>query len=338
MGVYKHNNGNWYCRGQVKGERYHVPCTGANNRNDAKAIEDGVRYRLRLKQNGMLPEDKKKYSISVMMDIYIKTCEANKLKTLKQAKSNACFFIEYFGKNKNIESIKPIDIEEMKMFMQRRNNAPATINRYLAALKRAYNIMKINKFINCNPVCEVDFLEENNSRYQYLTKEEWHHLKAYMPKHLLYICAVAILTGFRRGNVLNLKWEFINLELRYIQILKLNNKGKKEIFHPISDALYEILMTLEPQPSGYVFTNPKTGTAYKDIKRSWHTALKRAGIKDLRFHDLRRTMGTWLLEEGTDIRTIQVLLTHTDIRTTERYLALSRKRTVEAVNKLNNFI
>lgn len=49
-------------------------------------------------------------------------------------------------------------------------------------------------------------------------------------------------------------------------------------------------------------------------------------------------MGTWLLEEGVDIRTIQFLLGHSDLTTTERYLAISRKRNIEAVNKLNKYI
>lgn len=63
-----------------------------------------------------------------------------------------------------------------------------------------------------------------------------------------------------------------------------------------------------------------------------------SNIEDFHFHDLRRTMGTWLLEEGVDIRTIQFLLGHSDLTTTERYLAISRKRNIEAVNKLNKYI
>ena len=68
---------------------------------------------------------------------------------------------------------------------------------------------------------------------------------------------------------------------------------------------------------------------YTDIKKFFKHALAEANIEDFHFHDLRRTMGTWLLEEGVDIRTIQFLLGHSDLSTTEKYLAISRKRNIE---------
>ncbi len=121
-------------------------------------------------------------------------------------------------------------------------------------------------------------------------------------------------------------------------MLKQDNKGKKEIMQPISETLRNILMELNPKESGYIFINPKTGLPYTEVKKSFKHALKRAEIYDFHFHDLRRTMGTWLLEEGVDIRSIQALLAHSKLSTTERYLAISRKRNVDAINKLNKYI
>ena len=61
MTVYKNSNGKWYCQGRVNGERYHKLCDGADSKEKAKAIEDGIRYKLRQAQNGLI-EKKEKYT------------------------------------------------------------------------------------------------------------------------------------------------------------------------------------------------------------------------------------------------------------------------------------
>lgn len=66
--------------------------------------------------------------------------------------------------------------------------------------------------------------------------------------------------------------------------------------------------------------------------------MKKTNIKNFRFHDIRRTVGTWLLENGVDIRTIQSLLGHSNIRVTERYLALTPSQNAKAMKYLDLFI
>jgi len=88
----------------------------------------------------------------------------------------------------------------------------------------------------------------------------------------------------------------------------------------------------------YIFINPKTGMPYSDCRKSFDTALRAAHIKDFHFHDLRRTVGTWLLTNGVDIRTIQNILAHSDISTTEWYLAVTPEQTQKAVNVLDNYM
>ena len=168
--------------------------------------------------------------------------------------------------------------------------------------------------------------------------EEWERLKKELSPTALKIVSVALLTGFRKKNVLQLRWEQIDLNLRTIELLKTENKGKKHIKLPISDALYALLMELDPKPSGYVFINPDTDKPYTSIKTAFNGALDRAGIEDFHFHDLRRTVGTWMLTNGVDIRTVQSILAHSDIRTTERYLALTSEQNKKAMSVLNSYI
>ena len=336
MTVYKKRNGKWYCQFMVKGERVHKLLDGATDKDSAIALEVAEKFKLRQIQNGLLPRTEKKYQLSFMIEKYLKRSE--RLATYRNSVKQANSIIEYFGAKKDIKSIKPTDIEGYIKHLLSNNFKNASVNRYLAGLKRAYNIMIEDDYITYNPCNKVSMLEEDNRRYRYLTKEEWEKLKLHLPPHAINIVSVALLTGFRKANVLNLKWEQIDLNLRTIELLKTENKGKKHIKISISDALYNILIELNPKESGFVFVNPKTNKPYCDIKKTFNNALKKAEIKDFHFHDLRRTVGTWLLTSGVDIRTVQNILAHSDVRTTERYLALTNEQNMKAMRVLNSYI
>lgn len=335
MGVYKRGN-KWYCRGRINGERYHKCCTGATNKEEAKALEDAERYRIRQIQIGLIKEEGK-YTFGFLMDNYVNVCSANN-RNVKDAHTKRKYLCEYFGRNKNIRNIRPTDIEQFKLYLKSKGRSNATINRYLAAIKRAYNLLLNDDLITYTPMKKIALLEENNRRYRYLTKQEWNRLRMSMPKYLYDIVLVALLTGLRRKNVLNLKWEQINFSMGFLEVLKQDNKGGKVIRLPMSDYLIQHFQSLNPKESGYVFVNPDTGLPFVDIKRAFKSALKRAGISDFKFHDIRRTVGTWLLQAGVDIRAIQQILAHSDIRTTERYLAVSQERNRCAVNLLDNML
>lgn len=335
MSIYKKNN-KYYCRGCVNGIRYNKLCNGATNTKEAKAIEDDVRYKLRLKEAGIIKE-KKQYSFSFLMDMYVRTSEANN-KSVKESKLYKKLLLSYFGKDTNVLNIKPSDIEEFKLYMISSGRSVATANRYLAALKRAYNIMIKDDLIDYNPVCKVKFFVEDNIRDRVLSKQEWIKLYEQLSDINRKIVLVALQTAFRLHNVLYLRWEQINMSSRIIRLTKNENKGKKIINVPITDILYETLMSLEPKQEGYVFVNPETEKPYTSIKNGFNAACRRAGIKNFHFHDLRRTAATWLLENGVDLRTIQEILAHTNISTTERYLSTTSEAKIKAMNVLSNQI
>lgn len=337
MGVYKTNNGSWYCRGQINGERYHLPCAGATDRLKAKAIEDGIRYEIRQRQNGLIKPKESVYTLKYMLDKYIESCELNN-KSSRVAIVMSKYLLLYFGEKTDVTTIKVGEIDKFRKHLLDKGRTKATVNRYISALKRAYNIMINEELINVNPTNKIDKLNEDNRRHRYLSKDEWSRLRDSLPTEIKYIVIVALLSGLRKDNVLKLSWEQIDMNLRTIELLKQENKGKKIIKHPISNLLYSVLIKLEPKKKGYVFVNPKTGLPYTTIRKSFATALAKAGIEGFRFHDLRRTFGTWLHEEGVSIRTIQDLLGHSAISTTELYLCLVPEQNRKAMEVLDAYV
>lgn len=146
--------------------------------------------------------------------------------------------------------------------------------------------------------------------------------------------------GLRVSEVAALKLKHIDSER--MQIFVQQSKGKKDRYVILSPVLLDILRSYiknyKPKPSIYLFESEQTGRAYptRTIQRIFQLAKKKAGIrKEVGIHSLRHSFATHLLEKGTDIRYIKDLLGHFDIRTTERYLHVSKRDLVNIISPLD---
>ena len=142
--------------------------------------------------------------------------------------------------------------------------------------------------------------------------------------------------------------EIAALKIRHIdsgrmQILVEQAKGKKDRYVTLSPVLLDILRSYitkyKPKPLVYLFESEQTGESYptRTIQRIFQLAKQKAGIrKEVGIHSLRHSFATHLLEKGTDIRYIKDILGHFDIKTTERYLHVSKKDLVNIVSPLDD--
>jgi site-specific recombinase XerD len=101
--------------------------------------------------------------------------------------------------------------------------------------------------------------------------------------------------------------------------------------------IFEERLNDETNKTDYIFINPETDNPYMDIKHSFHSVLEKAKINTFRFHDLRHTVATRLVEMGTDLVVVKDILGHAKIETTMRYAHPVPKRKLEAIETLNDY-
>jgi integrase len=248
---------------------------------------------------------------------------------------------EHFGERR-LAKITYLDLE---IYRNNRKAAPtpagkpradASVNREMALLSHLLNKGVEWGMMEASPYKKGKRLifKENNQRLRFLTDTEVEALLKASSPHLRPIVEVALNTGMRRGELLGLKWEQIRNGFIYLT----ETKSGKSRQIPINDRLAEVFKEVRREnqlKSPYVFADSK-GRRYYEVKRSFASACRKAGIEGFRFHDLRHTFASHLVMKGVSLKAVQELLGHADLTMTMRYAHLSQAHLQEAVAVLNN--
>jgi len=146
---------------------------------------------------------------------------------------------------------------------------------------------------------------------------------------------LALNTGMRRGEILNLKWENVNLRERRIEITEQKNGQYSTI--PLNLTVVEMLRSIPRRlGSDYVFPGLIQGKPFYDLFRHFEKAVKAAKLKDVNFHTLRHTAASHLVMAGVDLATVQEIMRHKTITMTLRYAHLAPEHKQAAVDALQN--
>jgi integrase len=225
-------------------------------------------------------------------------------------------FINEWGEKTRLKDIIPQKLERFKT-KKKKVNADATVNRYLEALSKMFNVAIANNLIKENSLKQVNY------KIRFLSKNEEIRLFEVLDKNSHYhylkpIVLCSLQTGMRRGEILHLEWTNIDFYTKHIELLQTKSGKSRKI--PISTKFMNELQKLKANKvSEYVFTNQLTKTKYTEIKKGFNKALEKAEIHNFRFHDLRHTAATRMTEMGIDLAVVQEKLGHSDVRTTMRY-------------------
>ena len=245
--------------------------------------------------------------------------------------------VEEFG-NLNVNDLNTMIVEryQTKHLSTRK---PATSNRMMACLKHMLTKAvdwEMASEETLKQVRKVKFLKENNKRLRFLNVDECKRLIKCCSEHLKPIVVTALNTGMRRGEILSLKWEQVDLRHGYISLRDTKSGEGREI--PINNTLERLFKEMPHSiESIYVFTD-KNGDPYKGVKRSYNTALRNAEIYGATFHTLRHTFASQLVMACVDLTSVQELLGHKSLNMTLRYAHLAPEHKTKAVKKLDEVL
>ena len=241
--------------------------------------------------------------------------------------------------NLPLSQVSPPDLAALVTRMREQGYAVGTCNRVLVLLRYAYQLALRWKAegLASNPVKELRNLRGENKIERYLSEAQAKQLLEAV-RHsenrlLRYIVPFLIYTGARKREALDARWEDVDWDKSSWRIPR--TKSSKVRHVPLSPPAVDLLRELQSKAAPadeFVFANPKTGTPFVSIFVSWDTARKRAGMPELRIHDLRHSFASFLVNAGRSLYEVQELLGHADIRTTSRYSHLSRERLRDAVS------
>lgn len=235
--------------------------------------------------------------------------------------------------------------DELLAGITRRNTqrSTSTVNRYLAALSRVFNIcVKEYGWLKENPVLLISRPKEAKGRERYLSLTEISRLldacRDSRSQFLYPIVVFALATGARRGEILNLKWEDVDFD-RSIAIFRQTKNGESRSVS-LTPLLVDSFMKekkIRVILSAYIFPS-QNGQKPADIETAWDGAIKIANLPGLRFHDLRHTASSHLAMNGASALEIAAILGHKTLAMVKRYSHLSTSSTAQVLTRMNDII
>ena len=244
------------------------------------------------------------------------------------------WFVDYQGpQGKTVRKRFGVNRAAAEKFLEKSQSVlgPASTNRELALLKQMYSKAVEWGKVKENPAKKIKLVKGEIKRVRFLMAEESQTLLSNCPGYLKPIVQVALHTGMRKGELLGLTWPQVNFEQGIISMLDTKNRERRDV--PMNETVKAVLRGLE-RKGEVVFFNGQ-GERFGNVRKSFDTAVRKSGISDFRFHDLRHTFASNLVMAGVDIMTVKELMGHKTLEMTLRYSHLAPSHKTRAINILD---
>jgi len=242
--------------------------------------------------------------------------------------------------NLTLTAISPQHLDQYKA-IRMGEVAPVSLNIEIRTLRALMNVAVRWRLVKTNPFAQVHELALPEITPTYFTRQDFHRLlNSNMDEWLRDIIVFAVLTGMRRGEILNLKWQDVDLERKTIRIQSngtfKTKQGRKRVI-PMSEGVHCLLTGRAiNKTADYVFS--RRGFKINDdlVSKKLKFHLRAAGLNDsLHFHSLRHTFASWLVQDGVSLYEVQKLLGHSNISVTQVYSHLQPEKLHSTVNRIS---
>lgn len=260
--------------------------------------------------------------------------EHSSLRTYKQYESHSKWWTEEFKKRKlvHLDELTPDVVAKIRDAEAARpklrgggKRSPADVNRKIAYLRAVVNAVfdEYRWFGDKASSPLYRFLPGEVERLRYLKPEEVMRLVDKLPEHYGAMARFAVATGLRRGNVMEMKWEDVDLGSRSVTIPGIRMKNGELLRIPLNEMAVQVLRSQAEKSPTLVFPLPDGSEAYEIPSKVWGLALREAGLKNVRWHDLRHTWASLSRQNGAPLEVIQELGGWKDSRMVMRYSHLN---------------
>jgi len=287
--------------------------------------------------NDVKRADRAEFTFKELFNEYMESHAKPHKKSWRSDESNYRNHLNHFSSRK-LSQITSKDIKSLHTKIGK-NSGQYQANRVLALLKVMFNKANDWGLYNlANPAQRIKQFKEI-SRERFLQPEElqkfFESVTDEKNETIRDYILISLLTGARRSNILAMKWNEISFERAEWRIPETKNGTPHTL--PLTKAAMQILEARYFEKlSNYVFAgNGKTGHLVEP-KKGWIRIKERAGIKDLRLHDLRRSLGSWQASTGASLPIIGKTLAHKNVSTTTIYARLNNDPVRESMEKATN--
>jgi integrase len=261
---------------------------------------------------------------------------------------NLTSFNKVFG-SLVVKDLKPVDLENYQTKRKKDGYSDSYVDQEIGAARRVINKAFDNDMISGDVLRTFKrvrrLLKRNgNARDKIITPEQFQNLMSHLPRHARAILATAFYTGMRKGEILSLTWDRVDLKKKVILLDAEDTKDNEPRRVPICGELMKVLESI-PRPihTDHVFLY--RGKPIRDIRTSFKTALKAAGIdygrkkrEGVVFHDLRHTFNTYMRKAGVAESVIMSITGHSTREMFDRYNTIDENDTRQAMSSYQGFL
>lgn len=273
-------------------------------------------------KNPFAEEEKlaKRVPLKKLCDEYLSRYAKPHKKSWRNDEARIKRYIKEYWPNRYVQEISNSDV--IKLHFQISKTAPYEANRTIEMLSVMFRLaIQWGYYIGDNPAKGIKHNKEQK-RDRWITPDEMKNLAAALEKEKNIYVAKAVwlylYTGARKSELLKAKWKDVDWERRELRFV--DTKNGETHYVPLSEPALKILKDL-PRVEGndHMFPGGVEGAAFVNLTKAWSRIRTEAKVKDVRLHDLRRTVGSWFAQSGNSLHLIGKVLNHKNPATTAIY-------------------
>jgi integrase len=337
MSIFKRKLKNGYTwRAVVRIKGYPTLCETFERKQEAEDWEKETKSRIKQGQF-KFDQYKKQHTYRELIDRYLSDGALEHHRSAEDTLRHLKYWKERLGAYALVHITPELLGKERQLLFEtptakEKKRSASTVNRYLASLSSSMSYAsKRLRWINESPCTNLMKLKENAGRDRILSQDEVNRLldscRNSRSPYLYCIVLIALSTGARQGEILNLAWQHIDFTngLAFIKETKNGRPRSIALEIPIIDELKRLYALRDPLKL-LIFAS-RTAFGRIDIKKSWNQALERAGISNCRFHDMRHTFATNVAILGASNLELKALMGHRTLQMLQRYTHLEGQMT-----------